>query len=550
MAHLRNPRSPFRASDSATSIPELRVQEAVEEDAPAINDLFRAAYGDDYLYPEFYEEKTVKRMIFDDRSLMLVAREASRDRVIGTAGVLFEMGAYSDLVGEFGRLVVHPEVRRRGIGHRLMEERLARVGDRLHVAFTEVRMCTSASPRISQKHGFAPVGFLPMKLVFGGEREHAGLMVKHFGDALSLRRNHPRIIPEAHALAEMAMDRVGLDSHIILDEESAAYGAGGEYDLDELTSRGYAALLRIQRGRVRHREVFGPQRLHYGLFKLAASHSHYLLARDGERIVGALGFMRDERECNLRVFELIYTQPDVVRVLFRSLVEHAVAEGMVSIEVDVSAHAPRLQRTLLEMDYLPAAYVPALAFDEVERVDILKMYRLLVELEELPLKAPEPTLSVCRTVLRGFRRRAVLPRIARAMDRLSLCADLTEEQSTRLLGAFERKTFDDGRCVFGQGEPPDEMYLVLSGSARILVDDRNVGTVGSGECLGEVALLTGTPHSATAVVEGSLETAVLTGGALRRLVRRRPDIGTVVYRNMARGLGEKLRRADRTESAG
>jgi len=37
---------------------------------------------------------------------------------------------------------------------------------------------------------------------------------------------------------------------------------------------------------------------------------------------------------------------------------------------------------------------------------------------------------------------------------------------------------------------------------------------------------------------------VLLRDDLQDLVRQRPDIGVVLYRNLARGLGEKLRRAD------
>ena len=56
----------------------------------------------------------------------------------------------------------------------------------------------------------------------------------------------------------------------IVDEEAVAYPPGSAYSLQELTTEGYAALLRIERGRVRNREIFGPLRLHYGLFLVQA----------------------------------------------------------------------------------------------------------------------------------------------------------------------------------------------------------------------------------------------------------------------------------------
>ena len=90
------------------------------------------------------------------------------------------------------------------------------------------------------------------------------------------------------------------------------------------------------------------------------------------------------------------------------------------------------------------------------------------------------------------------------------------------------------------------MYIVLSGSLAIHMEGSSspVGAVGPGECLGEVALLSEAPHSATAVAMEPVETGVLTRAGLVELVRQRPDIGVVLYQNLARGLGDKLRRAD------
>ena len=50
--------------------------------------------------------------------------------------------------------------------------------------------------------------------------------------------------------------------------------------------------------------------------------------------------------------------------------------GIEYIEIDVSAHAPKMQRTLLELNFLSAAYVPAMVFHEVECLDIFRMFRL------------------------------------------------------------------------------------------------------------------------------------------------------------------------------
>ena len=100
--------------------------------------------------------------------------------------------------------------------------------------------------------------------------------------------------------------------------------------------------------------------------------------------------------------------------------------------------------------------------------------------------------------------------------------------------------------MFCQGEPCDEMYLLLEGQVAICLEGREqpIGMVRAGECLGEISVLTGGEHSATARAVTTVEAGVLTKKDLQSLVRLRPEIGVVLYRNLARGLGEKLRRAD------
>jgi CRP-like cAMP-binding protein len=90
------------------------------------------------------------------------------------------------------------------------------------------------------------------------------------------------------------------------------------------------------------------------------------------------------------------------------------------------------------------------------------------------------------------------------------------------------------------------MYLLLEGEVAIYIEGRKqpIGTVRAGECLGEISVLTGGERAATARAVTPVEAGVLTKKDLQSLVRLRPGIGVVLYRNLARGLGEKLRRAD------
>ena len=124
----------------------ITVREATGGDVPAIREIFLATYGTDYTDPRYYDESLLTRLVYSENSLMLVAEDTAIGRVVGTASVDFEVGAYSDLVGEFGRLAVHPDARQQGIGRLLMAERIRRVQDRLQVGIVEARARPTLQP--------------------------------------------------------------------------------------------------------------------------------------------------------------------------------------------------------------------------------------------------------------------------------------------------------------------------------------------------------------------------------------------------------------------
>jgi ribosomal protein S18 acetylase RimI-like enzyme len=525
----------------------ITVREATGRDVAAIREIFLATYGTDYTDSRYYDDALLTRLVYSDDSLLLVAEDGQTGAVVGTASVDLEVGADSDLVGEFCRLAVHPAYRRQGIGKQLFSERLRRVQSRLQVGLVEARASHPYSFRIAEAHQFAVVGFLPQRWRLR-ERESLALLVRYFGTALELRNNHPRIIPEIHALAHMALENCSLPPDAIVDEESHAYPPGGDFEVQELTTEGYAALLRIERGRVRHREIFGPARLHYGIFKLKARRSQYLIVRQDGRIAGAVGFTLDPVDKAVRIFELIALDDEVIRFLLSELERCCREKWDCLIEVDVSAHAPRMQRTLLELGFLPVAYLPALVFHEVERLDVVKMVRLLSPTQVRTEGLIPSCEAMAERVLLLFRNRTVLPRIAKAVGALPLFAGLNDEQVTRLAGVCGVATYEPGQPVFRSGEASHHLHVLLQGEAAITVpgSDDPVGVVRSGECLGEHSLLTAGAHSASAIALTRVETAVLEHQDLEELIRRRPDIGICIYRNLAIGLGEKLRRSDRS----
>ena len=282
----------------------------------------------------------------------------------------------------------------------------------------------------------------------------------------------------------------------IIDEESAPYPVGADFAVEELRSEGYrrcsgssAAACGTARSSARRASTTASSS--------CARAMDYLMARDGEQIVGAIGFTGDALEQTIRVIEL---------------------------------------------QFLPAAYVPAIVFHEVERLDIIKMVRIPV-LEDLGLLALEPAMQgVADLVMRGFAQRAVAPRMAQAIREVPLFAGMTEEQATRLAGMGAVHSVAADEPVFAEGQRADSLHLVLKGQVRISHGPAAdvVGVVGEGETLGELSLLTEKPHSASAIAATDVDLGVVTHADLTDLIRPRHRV--IIYRNLARGLGRKLQR--------
>jgi GNAT superfamily N-acetyltransferase len=504
-----------------------------------VRTIFQAAYGDDYAFPHFFDTAYLKKLVFSDDCLMLVAVDDSNGRLLGTGSVVFDVGAFTDLLGEFGRLVVHPEGRGRGIATQLMNARLARVAEDLHVGLADNRVEHVYSQKISLQHGFAPVGYLPIH-----NGEPVALFARYFNDSLDLRRNHPHIAPPIHWLADAAMRNVGLPCDAIVDESAAAYPADGDFAVEEMSANGYARLLRFERGRLRNRDIFGPVKLHFGSRALRRHNTSYLLAKHEGQLVAAIGYSRDQNIDNaVRIFELIYLNERPVRYLLSQLEHRCQNWGVDYIETDVSADAPRMQKTLLELGFLPLAYVPAGVFHYVERLDVVRMARYFVPLPMDNACLVDEMQPIAHRVIDNFRSQWIEPVLAAALPQTFIFRGLNAEQTACLANLFQRVTFSQNQLIARQAARDGKAFVLIAGTAQIVVDKGVTDVIRSGEFLGELSLLNHAPHSADVRALETCESAMIKHEDLIKLIQTRGDIGCILYRNLAVGLGEKLKRS-------
>jgi len=123
-----------------------------------------------------------------------------------------------------------------------------------------------------------------------------------------------------------------------------------------------------------------------------------------------------------------------------------------------------------------------------------------------------------------------------------LFAELPREVLARLVSEFDDLELPAGETVFSQGDPGDALYVIASGAVEVRGerDGRGVrvAVLGPGDCLGEMALVTGDPRSATVVTLAPSHLLRLDKERFRALSERHP----VFLRELARVLCRRVAR--------
>ena len=139
--------------------------------------------------------------------------------------------------------------------------------------------------------------------------------------------------------------------------------------------------------------------------------------------------------------------------------------------------------------------------------------------------------------------------ILRSIHMLGVLPVATIEQ---LAGALEHVELEPGQTVIRQGDRGEHFYIVRSGQADVLLDGRIVGTLGPGDCFGEIALLQDRPRTATvgASPDARLEVSRLRRSAYLTAVTGYPAAATAGDDLVTSRLGADAQRHERSGHGG
>jgi CRP-like cAMP-binding protein len=96
--------------------------------------------------------------------------------------------------------------------------------------------------------------------------------------------------------------------------------------------------------------------------------------------------------------------------------------------------------------------------------------------------------------------------------------------------------FHDGETLMQEGQVGREFFIIVAGSVRVTRHGRKLADLGPGDWIGEIALISNVPRTATVVATSPLHALVLTRPEFSGLMY---DVPSIAEKVMA-ALGERL----------
>jgi CRP/FNR family cyclic AMP-dependent transcriptional regulator len=133
---------------------------------------------------------------------------------------------------------------------------------------------------------------------------------------------------------------------------------------------------------------------------------------------------------------------------------------------------------------------------------------------------------------------ALLTRDAKvdAMQRVPLFARCSKRELRELARAADEIMVPAGRKLTREGASGREFIVLIAGAADVRRNGRRLRTLGPGDFLGEIALLTGAPRTATVTTTAESRLLVLTDRAFKEARRRLPSVDSSLLQALAERL--------------
>jgi len=119
---------------------------------------------------------------------------------------------------------------------------------------------------------------------------------------------------------------------------------------------------------------------------------------------------------------------------------------------------------------------------------------------------------------------------------------LTYREVMRVLNLTTAVDYEPGQIVLQEGDPGDDLFIILRGKIRLHKDETFITYLESGAHLGEMALVDRTPRSASATAEEKSRILVLSRKDFYEIIRKHPPLAVKLLWSFVQVLADRLRK--------
>jgi CRP-like cAMP-binding protein len=120
------------------------------------------------------------------------------------------------------------------------------------------------------------------------------------------------------------------------------------------------------------------------------------------------------------------------------------------------------------------------------------------------------------------------------LEEVGLLAGCSRRQLRAIARISEVIEVAEGTVLARNGQPGDQFFLILDGSARVEVTSRKRSRLEPGQYFGEMSLLDGGPRSATVVADTPLRLLVIKRRDFATLLREAPEVTQSLLATLSR----------------
>lgn len=110
------------------------------------------------------------------------------------------------------------------------------------------------------------------------------------------------------------------------------------------------------------------------------------------------------------------------------------------------------------------------------------------------------------------------------LRKVPLFAECSKEELRRLATIADELSIRKGTVLTREGRTGHEFFVLVDGTVRVTKNNRKLADLGPGDWLGEIALLTKAPRTATATATSPVVAIVIVDRAFRQVVTEIPSI--------------------------